>query len=105
MDAWLAAYQDPMFLRFAVLTNVISMVAFLLFAVPMSVLAARDPSWARRYRLQSRRPRAQDLVGPSVRSFLVNNAWLALLTVASWPLIRQLRIRSMGVLSTGKLTF
>jgi hypothetical protein len=65
-----------MFFRFAVLTNVISMVAFLVFAVPMSVLAARDPSWAQRYRLQSRRPRAQDLVGPSVRSFLVNNAWL-----------------------------
>lgn len=94
MDAWLATYQDPMFLRFAVLTNVISMVAFLAFAVPMSVLAARDPAWARRYRLQSRRPRAQDLVGPSVRSFVVNNVLLVLLTVLSWPVIRQFGIHA-----------
>jgi sterol desaturase/sphingolipid hydroxylase (fatty acid hydroxylase superfamily) len=32
-----------------------------------------------------------------VRSFLVNNAWLALLTVASWPLIRQFGIHAGAV--------
>ena len=92
MDAWLAAYQDPMFSRFAVLTNVISMAAFVVFAVPMSLLAARDPAWARRYRLQSRRPRAQDLVWPSLRAFLINGAWLALFTGVSWPLLRHFGI-------------
>lgn len=81
-----------MFLWFALATNAISMGAFLAFAIPMSVLAARDPEWARRYRIQTRKPRAQDLVGPSIRSFLRNNAALVSLVVLFWPLLRRLGI-------------
>jgi 4-alpha-methyl-delta7-sterol-4alpha-methyl oxidase len=92
LETWLAAYRDPMLLRFAVATNVLSMGAFLLFAIPMSVIAARDPAWARPYRIQSRKPRAQDLVGPSLWAFLRNNLILFALVLAAWPVLRKLGI-------------
>ena len=44
---------------------------------PLTWIAWAEPAWARPYRLQSRPPREQQLVADSVRSWLVNNAWLA----------------------------
>jgi hypothetical protein len=44
LETWLAAYRDPMLLRFAVATNVLSMSAFLLFAIPTTAsLMLVDP--------------------------------------------------------------
>src|SRR5262245_58565096 len=84
----LAWYQEPLFWLFPVATNVLAAVVFMLFAVPLTVLAARDPAWARPYRIQSRPPRAQQLVGKSIESWAVNNAWALVGAVATWPLLR-----------------
>ncbi|MFO0695514.1 MAG: sterol desaturase family protein [Polyangiales bacterium] len=92
MHGLLEAYDDPRFLWFGIGTNVVSMAAFLLFAVPMSLVAWREPAWAKPYRIQSRRPRAQDLVGPSVRYWLLNNAILFVTVIALWPVLRHARI-------------
>src|SRR5204862_2296947 len=89
MASWLAAYRDPFFTTFFLGTNLVSMGAFLLFAVPMTVLAARDPAWARQFRIQSRASRAQVLLGRSLRAFLLNNALTALLLLAIWPILRM----------------
>ena len=88
MAALLDAYRDPLFWSFAVGSIVASVVAFTLFAAPLTWLAWRDPDWARSYRLQSRAPREQQLVGASIRWFLLNNLALGAATVASWPLLR-----------------
>lgn len=88
MDAWLEAFRDPLFLPFAVGINLVSAGAFLVFALPMTLVAATDPPALRRYRIQSRRMRAQDLVAPSVRAFVINNLLACLLVVLVWPVIR-----------------
>ena len=88
MTALLASYQEPLFWSFAIGSIVVSLVAFVVFAAPLTWIAWRDPAWARPYRLQSRPPREQQLVADSVRSWLVNNACLAAATIASWPLLR-----------------
>src|SRR4051812_17924592 len=68
LDPIFAWYREPLFLLFPLATVLISSAAFIVFAVPLTWIASRDPDWARSYRIQSRPPRAQQLVGPSVKS-------------------------------------
>lgn len=86
MQALLDSYRDPLLLAFPVATTLISMAAFLLFALPLTALAAADPRWCRRWRIQSRRER-RDVFWPSVRSWWVNNLWLTLAVLLAWPLL------------------
>lgn len=88
LDALLATYRDPLFLAFPVATGLISAAAFMVFAIPLTWIAARDPAWARPYRIQSRAPRAQQLVWASVRSWAVNNGGMLVGIVLLWPLLR-----------------
>jgi len=81
--------DDPLFWLFPVGSFAVSLVAFIAFAAPLTAIAARDPAWARRYRLQSRAPREQQLVGASVRWWVLNNLCLGVATVAAWPLLRH----------------
>ena len=80
---------EPLFWLFPVGSFAVSMVAFIAFAAPLTAIAARDSTWARRFRLQSRPPREQQLVGASVRWWLLNNVCLGVATVAAWPLLRR----------------
>lgn len=89
IEALARIWEDPLFRLFPMGTMAVSMGAFALFAGVLTVIAALDPAPLRRYRIQSRRPRAQDLVGPSIRSWLVNNAWMLLASLAAWPLLRR----------------
>lgn len=89
MESILQLYDDPMFWLFPVGTMLVSMLTFMLFAAPLTLLAAKDPAWARPYKIQSRRPRAQDLVGPSIRTWIVNNLWTLVGAVLAWPLLRE----------------
>lgn len=88
LETFLAWYREPLFWLFPVATMALSAVAFMVFAVPLTALAARDPEWARPYRIQSRPPRAQQLVRSSVKSWAVNNAYLSVGTIAAWPFLR-----------------
>jgi plant 4alpha-monomethylsterol monooxygenase len=83
-----AIYGEPLFLLFPVATMLVSMLSFIVFAAPLTWLAARDPEGLRRFRIQSRPPREQQLVGPSVKSWFVNSAWAFAGVVAAWPLLR-----------------
>lgn len=87
LDALVAAYRSPLFLSFGVATPLVSMAAFALFAAPLTWLAAIDAPALRRYRIQSRPPRAQQLVGASVKSWLVNNLYALVGNVVFWPLL------------------
>lgn len=97
MDVIAAWYRDPLFWAFPVASIVVSMAAFAVFAAGLTWIAWAEPAWARPYRLQSRPPREQRLVGASVRWWLVNNGLLAVATLAAWPLLRRSAIH-MGPL-------
>jgi 4-alpha-methyl-delta7-sterol-4alpha-methyl oxidase len=87
--ALLDTFDDPLFWLFPMATMAISMASFALFASVLTGIAMRDPESLRRFRIQSRKPRAQDLVGPSIRTWLVNNAWMLVASLALWPLLRH----------------
>lgn len=88
LDTLVGWYREPLFLLFPVATTLLSAAAFMAFALPLTRLAARDPAWARPYRLQSRPPREQQLVRPSIRSWARNNALMLLGVTALWPVLR-----------------
>jgi 4-alpha-methyl-delta7-sterol-4alpha-methyl oxidase len=82
------AYRDPLFVLFPIATFAVSTVAFLAFAAPLTWIAARAPASLERYRIQNRRVRAQEIVGPSLRSWAVNNGAMLVGVVAAWPVLR-----------------
>jgi 4-alpha-methyl-delta7-sterol-4alpha-methyl oxidase len=100
---WLATYQDPRFVPVLIVTQAISMGAFLLFALPMTWIAARDPAWARRWKIQNTRgvgrldeaeAARRNILVPgrlmvlaSLRSWSINNVCMAIASLALWPLI------------------
>jgi 4-alpha-methyl-delta7-sterol-4alpha-methyl oxidase len=116
IDALLATYADPRFVRVGLVTVLLSAGAFLLFALPLTWLAARDPAWARRWKIQNPRgagamteeeaERRDILVqGPrmvreSLRAGLRNNLAMLAVTVAAWPLM-SLSAVHLGPLPTG----
>lgn len=87
MQTMVQWYQEPLFLNFALMSVALSMLAFMLFALPLTAIAQRDPNWARPYRIQSRLARP-GVFWPSVRSWLINNLWLLGFSVAGWPWMR-----------------
>ena len=89
MGTVLEWYREPLFWWFPVASFVVSIVAFIAFAAPLTWIAWRDPVWARGYRLQSRAVREQQLVGASVGWWVVNNLCSGIATVAAWPLLRS----------------
>ncbi len=109
----LATYQDPRFLLVAVITVLISMAAFLIFAAPLTWLAARNPAWAQRWRIQNSRGarglsqaeaqsrgiliQGPEMVRLSLRQWLINNVWMFTGAVAAWPLM------SLSAIHTGPL--
>ena len=89
---WTGLWDDPLFRALAVGGQLVSVGSFLLFAAPLTWLAWRDPPSLRRYRIQTRRPRAQTLLLPSIGRWLVNNAALAAVVLTLWPWIRPGRV-------------
>jgi plant 4alpha-monomethylsterol monooxygenase len=89
---WTGLWADFLFRALAVGGQLVSVGAFMLFAAPLTWLAWRDPPSLRRYRIQSRRPRAQTLLVPSVARWLANNAAMGAAVCALWPWIRPGRV-------------
>jgi 4-alpha-methyl-delta7-sterol-4alpha-methyl oxidase len=87
-EGLIAIYREPLFVLFPLVTVGVAIVSFAVFAAPLTWMAAADPPALRRFRIQRRRPRAQELVGPSVRSWVVNNVWMIAGIAAAWPLLR-----------------
>lgn len=93
MDDLLARYDTPLFWQFAVGTSLVNVVAFALFAAALTALAMADPTALRQYRIQSRAPRAQTLVWPSMQKWVVNNLTMLSTVVLLWPLLAPASIR------------
>ena len=89
MWAWLRQiYSEELFWLFPVAGTVLSIVAFLAFSVPLTLLAWKQPSWAEPYRIQARKTGRRSIVRPAFWHVFRNNAIMAVLTLASWPLLR-----------------
>lgn len=97
MQGWLDMYREPLFWLFPIGTTLVSVLAFALFATPLTLLALRDPEWARPYRVQERRPDPARVIWPSIVSWLQNNAIMTTLAVAAWPLFRQTGVHYGGL--------
>ncbi len=87
-DLLVQAYTDPRFAWVVVGGSLLSMVAFAAFALPLTLLAARDPAWARRWRVQDKPFQVARFAGPSVRRWLLNSALMFAAAAASWPLLQ-----------------
>lgn len=89
MEPWVVMYSEPLFWAFPVGAALVSVGAFVLFAVPLTLFAWLDPSWARRWRIQPVRTSRRKVVGPAITHFLVNNAVQFALILLLWPLLRK----------------
>lgn len=84
----LALYGDPRFWLIPMATQAIALIAFLAFALPWTLLAWKDPAWARRYQIQNKPFNVAKTFWPSLRAVLVNNLILIPFLLLSWPLLR-----------------
>lgn len=89
MKLSLDIYREPLFWWFAVGTVAVSALAFLLFSAVLTWLAWKEPAWVKARRIQTRRPRGQKLVWPSLGRFSSNNLIMLASVAASWPLLRM----------------
>lgn len=89
LNGWLDAYQDPLFWWFGIGTLLVSVGAFLLFAVPFSLIAWKDPPGLRKYRIQERRANPDKVFWPSLQRLALNSTLSLVLVTASWPIIRH----------------
>lgn len=90
-------YQEPLFWLFPVASNVIALAAFILMAVPLTVLVIWNPPWLQKYYIQSRqaanvRERRSSshhrTIRISVKQLLINYSILIVLSCLSWPVLR-----------------
>lgn len=84
-----------MFWKLPIAATAISAFGFLLFAGPMTLLAAKDPAWAQKYRIQLRREVASkntEMVLGSLKCFTINNLLMLVLVLVAWPLLKLSKI-------------
>lgn len=88
IDLLVDAYTDPRFLWVVVGGSALSMLAFAAFATPLTLLAARDPAWARRWRVQDKPFKVSKFAAPALGQWLLNSLLMFLAAAASWPLMQ-----------------
>ena len=85
---WQGFYTDPWFWQFPMATLAISMAAFLLVAIPLTIIAWQDPVALRKYKIQSKPFEMKKFLLPSISRIIINNIILASLLVLVWPLLK-----------------
>lgn len=81
-------YSEPLFWQFPVAATVIGIVAFQLWALPMTWLAWKDFPVLRKYRIQDRPIDVGHWMRESYKSMAVNYSIGFVAIVLSWPLLR-----------------
>ena len=85
---WQGFYNNLWFWQFPMATLAISMAAFLVVAIPWTVVAWLDPLSLRKYKIQQKPFEMKKFLLPSIGRIVVNNLILAALLVVSWPLLQ-----------------
>lgn len=83
----LSWYQEPLFWYFPIATALLSMAAFLLFALPLTWISHAEPAWASRYKIQSRHDRHVSS-REALTVWFKNNVQAFIGVLLLWPLLR-----------------
>lgn len=84
-----SAYEDPMFWLFPVGGTLVSVGSFLIWALPLTLIAWLDPPALRVHRIQRRLPPEPGrMVRRGLLVWALNNALLFGLMVLAWPVLR-----------------
>lgn len=89
LQDWIRLYQEPMFWLYPMGTLAISIVAFLLFALPYTLLAWLDPPALRRFKVQAGPFQVGRWLGGSLGRLFGNALLMAGLLVLAWPVLRH----------------
>ena len=81
-------YTEPWFVEFPIMAGLIGMSAFLVYALPWTLLAWVDPEWARPYRIQAKPFEVAEYFWPTLGRIGFNLVMLFLVMVVVWPLLR-----------------
>lgn len=88
LETWSSFYQDPWFWQFPMTTLAISASIFLLFALPWTLIAWKEPESLRKYKIQDKAFELDKFFWPSMGRMLINNLILVALLIVSWPIIK-----------------
>jgi 4-alpha-methyl-delta7-sterol-4alpha-methyl oxidase len=88
LQTWLSLYLDPMFWKLPVMTLTLSLLAFLLFALPWTWLAWRDPVWARRFKVQQQPFSVRSTLPATLQRIAFNTLVVAAILTLAWPVLR-----------------
>ena len=88
LNGLLAMYQEERFFYVGVCSTLLSIVAFLVFALPWTWLAARNPESLRKYRVQGKDFPVERWLKPSLGRFAFNNLVSFFGVFLSWPVLR-----------------
>lgn len=81
-------YQDPMFVKLPLMTLALSIGTFLIVALPWTLLAWIDPTWARPYKIQQKPFQVNKYFWPNIARITINCSMMFLFLVLTWPLLR-----------------
>ncbi|QRK10827.1 sterol desaturase family protein [Archangium violaceum] len=90
----LAMYQEERFFFIAVCSTLLSITAFLAFALPWTWVAYKNPESLKKYRVQGRDFPVRRWFVPSLQRFAFNNLVSFMSVLVSWPLLRLSGIHS-----------
>lgn len=91
---WLALYSEPWFWQFPVTTLAISVIAFLSFSLPWTLLAWLDPKPLQRFKIQQKPFEVGKYFLPTLARIAINSSIMFLILLAIWPLLRFSTIQS-----------
>lgn len=90
LASWLDYYHDPLFLPLIVGTLYLSIAAFLLFAIPWTLLAYLDPKSLQKFKIQQKPFQVKKYLLPNLGRIIINSTIMLLLLILSWPLFLQI---------------
>lgn len=94
IDTYTTMFQDSWFWQFPVTTLLISIGAFLLFALPWTFLAWLDPVSLRRYKIQDKPFEVGKYFLPSLARIVINSSILFILLMLVWPILRLMPLHN-----------
>ncbi|NVK37263.1 MAG: sterol desaturase family protein [Gammaproteobacteria bacterium] len=89
INDYLSLWNDPWFWQFPAATLGISFVAFMLFALPWTYLAYKEPSWLSPYRIQKQPINVAGTFWPSIYHSVKNTLVVFIFLILLWPLIKR----------------
>lgn len=87
-------YLDDWFWTFPVATLLLSLVAFMVFALPWTFLAYIEPTWLAKYRIQNKSIDVKGTFWPSIYHSLKNTFVVFLFLILLWPLLKHTNVHT-----------